>query len=84
MFNLFFSYHPFYITDSSEGGFGQKTMEEQKQERVFAGVAYDKFGSPHPTAGKSMHLVYFLIHSVCIEMCNLPNTTWIVHTRRSN
>lgn len=27
-------YHPFYITDSSEGGFGQKTEMEQKRQKV--------------------------------------------------
>lgn len=43
-------YHPFYITDSKEGGFGQKTEEEQKLQRVFAGVSYDSEGYPYPTA----------------------------------
>lgn len=45
-------YHPFYITDSSEGGFGQKTEEEQRRQRIFAGVRYDSEGYPYPTAGK--------------------------------
>lgn len=27
-------YHPFYITDSKEGGFGQKTEEEQRRQKV--------------------------------------------------
>jgi hypothetical protein len=44
-------YHPFYITDSSEGGFGQKSEREQKKQRVFAGVRYDADGEPYPTAG---------------------------------
>ncbi|XP_050357466.1 protein Skeletor, isoforms B/C isoform X1 [Nymphalis io] len=43
-------FHPFYISDSSEGGFGQKKEEEQRQQRVFAGVAYDNEGYPYPTA----------------------------------
>ncbi|XP_075210705.1 protein Skeletor, isoforms B/C [Lycorma delicatula] len=43
-------YHPFYITDSREGGFGQKSEEEQKRQRVFAGVNYDSEGYPYPTA----------------------------------
>nr|XP_024216271.1 protein Skeletor, isoforms B/C [Halyomorpha halys] len=43
-------YHPFYITDSREGGFGQKTAEQQRQQRVFAGVSYDAEGFPYPTA----------------------------------
>ncbi|CAH2985104.1 unnamed protein product [Chilo suppressalis] len=43
-------FHPFYISDSSEGGFGQKKEEEQRKQRVFAGVAYDNEGYPYPTA----------------------------------
>ncbi|XP_042862288.1 protein Skeletor, isoforms B/C-like [Penaeus japonicus] len=43
-------YHPLYITSSPEGGFGQKTVEEQKQERVFAGISYSKMGMPDATA----------------------------------
>ncbi|KAL4706946.1 hypothetical protein ACJJTC_005215 [Scirpophaga incertulas] len=43
-------FHPFYISDSSEGGFGQKRAEEQSKQRVFAGVAYDNEGYPYPTA----------------------------------
>ncbi|XP_028157602.1 protein Skeletor, isoforms B/C isoform X2 [Ostrinia furnacalis] len=43
-------FHPFYISDSSEGGFGQKKEEERRKQRVFAGVAYDNEGYPYPTA----------------------------------
>ncbi|XP_026828705.1 protein Skeletor, isoforms B/C isoform X2 [Ooceraea biroi] len=43
-------YHPFYITDSSEGGFGQKSESEQMEQTVFAGVNYDSKGFPYPTA----------------------------------
>ncbi|CAB3232551.1 unnamed protein product [Arctia plantaginis] len=43
-------FHPFYISDSSEGGFGQKKEEDQRKQRVFAGVAYDNEGYPYPTA----------------------------------
>ncbi|XP_065078550.1 protein Skeletor, isoforms B/C isoform X1 [Ochlerotatus camptorhynchus] len=43
-------YHPFYITDSPEGGFGQQTASKQERETVFAGVAYDKDHYPYPTA----------------------------------
>ncbi|RZB39621.1 Skeletor, isoforms B/C [Asbolus verrucosus] len=43
-------YHPFYISDSNEGGFGQKTLEEQKEQKVFAGIDYDREGYPYPTA----------------------------------
>ncbi|XP_048486593.1 protein Skeletor, isoforms B/C isoform X3 [Plutella xylostella] len=43
-------FHPFYISDSPEGGFGQKREEEQRKQRVFAGVAYDNEGYPYPTA----------------------------------
>lgn len=45
-------YHPFYITDNFEGGFGQKTEDQQRAQRVFAGVQYDANGFPLPTAGK--------------------------------
>ncbi|KAK4875132.1 hypothetical protein RN001_011554 [Aquatica leii] len=43
-------YHPFYLTDSSEGGFGQKSEKEQRKQRVFAGVAYNHDGYAYPTA----------------------------------
>ncbi|KAK6622254.1 hypothetical protein RUM44_002061 [Polyplax serrata] len=43
-------YHPFYITDSKEGGFGQKREDQQRRQRVFAGVSYDAEGYPYPTA----------------------------------
>lgn len=45
-------YHPFYISDSSEGGFSQKKEEARRRQRVFAGVAYDNEGYPYPTAGE--------------------------------
>ncbi|XP_076244661.1 protein Skeletor, isoforms B/C [Calliopsis andreniformis] len=43
-------YHPLYITDSPEGGFGQKTEMQQMAQKVFAGVDYDAEGYPYPTA----------------------------------
>lgn len=43
-------YHPLYITSSPEGGFRQKTVDEQNREQVFAGVSYSKMGMPEPTA----------------------------------
>nr|CAD7406842.1 unnamed protein product [Timema poppensis] len=46
-------YHPFYITDSKEGGFGQKSEADQKKQRVFGGVSYDAEGYPYPTAGNT-------------------------------
>lgn len=45
-------FHPFYISDSPEGGFGQKKEEDQRKQRVFAGVAYDNEQYPYPTAGR--------------------------------
>ena len=45
-------YHPFYITDSPEGGIGQKTGLELTKQKAYAGVEYDEDGSPIPTAGK--------------------------------
>lgn len=44
-------YHPFYISDSPEGGFGQKSEAEQMRQRVYAGVEYESDGYPMPTAG---------------------------------
>ncbi|KAK9718424.1 Electron transfer DM13 [Popillia japonica] len=43
-------YHPLYVTDSSEGGYGQKNPSEQVKERIYAGVAFDHNGYPYPTA----------------------------------
>lgn len=43
-------FHPFYITDNHEGGFGQKSEKEQKKQKVYAGVSYDQEGYPRPTA----------------------------------
>lgn len=43
-------YHPFYITDSPEGGFGQKNEVQQMEQKVFAGVKRDSTGYPYPTA----------------------------------
>ncbi|KAL7639356.1 UNVERIFIED_CONTAM: hypothetical protein RMT77_009857 [Armadillidium vulgare] len=43
-------YHPFYITESSEGGYSQKTIDEQQKEKVFAGITISKLGVIHPTA----------------------------------
>lgn len=62
-------YHPFYITDSSEGGFGQKSEAEQKKQRVFGGVNYDSDGYPYPTAGE---LLVYLIMMTKVQMTNAP------------
>lgn len=43
-------YHPLYICDSSEGGFGQKSEADQKKQKVYAGVEYNEEGYPYPTA----------------------------------
>lgn len=43
-------YHPFYITDSPEGGIGQKTGIELRQQNPYAGVEFDEDGNPIPTA----------------------------------
>ena len=32
------SYHPFYITDHPEGGYGLKVRAEQRLENIYAGV----------------------------------------------
>lgn len=43
-------YHPFYITDSPEGGYGQKNNQERSKQTVYAGVKIDAYGYPEPTA----------------------------------
>ncbi|VVC33457.1 Hypothetical protein CINCED_3A009785 [Cinara cedri] len=43
-------YHPLYITDSPEGGFGQ-ILDAEKNQRVFAGIVFDSEGYPLPTTG---------------------------------
>ncbi|XP_073818212.1 protein Skeletor, isoforms B/C [Musca autumnalis] len=43
-------YHPFYISDSPEGGIGQKTGVELSKQKVYAGVEFDEDGNPIPTA----------------------------------
>lgn len=43
-------YHPFYITNSPEGGFGQLSPAKQAVEQIYAGVEYDDENYPFPTA----------------------------------
>lgn len=43
-------YHPFYITTSPEGGYGQKSEGQRKQQRILAGVAHNKEGEEIPMA----------------------------------
>lgn len=43
-------YHPFYITTSPDGGFLQKTLQQQARETVYAGVEFTEDGYPYPTA----------------------------------
>ena len=45
-------YHPFYITDSPEGGAGQASDSEKRKQTIYAGVAYDTEGYQIPTAGQ--------------------------------
>lgn len=44
-------YHPFYITDSPEGGLGQASEDEQQRWHSYAGTAKDSQGYIYPTAG---------------------------------
>lgn len=46
----FLRYHPFYISDSDEGGYGQKSQVKQRRQTVYAGVAYEDDDYPRPTA----------------------------------
>uniref|UniRef100_T1GKL3 Uncharacterized protein n=1 Tax=Megaselia scalaris TaxID=36166 RepID=T1GKL3_MEGSC len=43
--------HPFYITDSPEGGLGQRNENEIRAEKVYAGVVYDSDDYPVPMEG---------------------------------
>ncbi|KAG5670982.1 hypothetical protein PVAND_001209 [Polypedilum vanderplanki] len=43
-------YHPFYISDSDEGGYGQKSQLKQSRQTVYAGVKFEEDGYPRPTA----------------------------------
>lgn len=45
-----YRYHPFYITDSPEGGIGQMTGLEVSKQKAYAGVEFDEEGNPIPTA----------------------------------
>lgn len=46
-------FHPFYITDSPEGGFAQKTDDERLLETPFAGVERDSDEYEVATAGEN-------------------------------
>ncbi|XP_048522667.1 protein Skeletor, isoforms B/C isoform X2 [Dendroctonus ponderosae] len=43
-------FHPLYISDSSIGGFKQLNEEQQRQQRIYAGIDYDSNGEPFPIA----------------------------------
>lgn len=44
-------YHPLYITDSPEGGLGQKTGLDARKQTAYAGVEYDEDGNAIPIGG---------------------------------
>lgn len=48
--SIYFRYHPFYITDSWEGGYEQKSVEEREKQTIYAGVEFDQQEYPYPTA----------------------------------
>lgn len=52
-------YHPLYITDSPEGGIGQKTGLQLTEQKTYAGVDFDDEGNPIPTAGNGIFPDYF-------------------------
>lgn len=68
MLLITFRFHPFYISDSSEGGFGQKRESEQRQQRVFAGVAYDNEGYPYPTACEYVNRIQELLQYIAVNI----------------
>ncbi|XP_030369637.1 protein Skeletor, isoforms B/C isoform X2 [Scaptodrosophila lebanonensis] len=43
-------FHPFYITDSPEGGLGQKMGLDARKQKAYAGVEFDDDGDSIPTA----------------------------------
>jgi len=43
-------FHPFYISDSDEGGYGQKSQLKQSRQTVYAGVEFEADGYPRPSA----------------------------------
>lgn len=48
-YRVFCRYHPFYITDSPEGGYGQ-SYGSSMEEKVYAGVENGPDDYPRPTA----------------------------------
>lgn len=78
-------YHPLYITDSFEGGFGQKTPEQQREQKVYAGVSFDAEGFPIPSAGKmkgiktmSSDLISFRLNSWKLVRMETPDNGQVV------
>lgn len=51
-------YHPFYITDSPEGGLGQASDDEQQRTHNYAGTAKDNLGYTYPTAGTHTNILF--------------------------
>lgn len=43
-------FHPIYISNSSEGAYGQLKPEQQQAQQVYAGIAYTEEGYPQPLA----------------------------------
>lgn len=62
-------YHPFYITDSPEGGLGQASDDEQQRTHNFAGTGKDPLGYTFPTAGKHTNIL-ILTHLLCLLYFN--------------
>lgn len=59
-------YHPFYITDSVEGGLGQASDDEQQRTHNFAGTAINNQGYTYPTAGMHTNML-ILTHVLCVH-----------------
>lgn len=54
-------YHPLYITDSPYGGFAQLTEIEQKDAKIYAGVAFNRQGKPQASAGMNLKTAVKLV-----------------------
>lgn len=66
-------YHPFYITDSPEGGLGQD--DEQQRMHNYAGTAKDNLGYTYPTAGTiALFALYIAIELTVIVFAKLVDT----------
>lgn len=65
-------YHPFYITDSREGGLGQASDNEIQRTTNYAGTAIDSAGYIVPTAGNLLESnpISRIPHNILFVLCS--------------